>query len=73
MNDSHNPYEHDEDVLGENMQEGDAKTKYNGRREEITTKNLIETMKSFNERLIKDQEEHNHINFSILESLTNIQ
>ena len=73
MNDSHNPYEHDEDVLGENMQEGYAKTKSNGRREEITPKNLIETMKSFSERLIKDQEEHNHINVSIFQSLIDIQ
>ena len=36
MNDSHEPYEHDEDFLGENIQEANAKIKPNGRREQIT-------------------------------------
>ena len=73
MIDSQYPYEHDEDVLGGNMQEVDAKIESNGRREHINPQNLIKTMKSLNERLIKDQEEHNHINLSILESLTDNQ
>ena len=36
MNDAHEPYEHDEDFLGENIQEANAKIKPNGRREQIT-------------------------------------
>ena len=36
INDAQNPYEHYEYVLGENMQEKNAKTESNGRREKIT-------------------------------------
>ena len=36
MNDAHEPCEHDEDFLGQNIQEGNAKIKSNGRREQIT-------------------------------------
>lgn len=32
MDDSQNPYRYDEDVLGENLQEGNVETKFNGRR-----------------------------------------
>jgi hypothetical protein len=44
-----------------------------GRREQVTPMTLEETMRSFNERMIKAQEEHNQINASILHSITNIQ
>ena len=73
MNDAQDPYEHDEDILGENMQEGNVETESNGRREHTTFHNLVETMRSFNERLIKVEEKQNQINATILQSLTNIQ
>ena len=66
MNDAHDPYEHDEYVLGENMQEENVETKSNGRREKITPQILVEIMVSFNEILIKAQEEQNQINVIIL-------
>ena len=33
MNDDQYPYEHDDYLLGENMQEGNVETESNGRRE----------------------------------------
>ena len=72
MNDVEDPYENDEDVLGENMQEEIVETKSNGRRDQITPQNLVETMISFNERLMKAQEERNQINVAILLSLTDM-
>ena len=56
MNDAHDPYEHDEDVLGEKMQEEKTETQSNGRKEQITPHNLVETMISFNEIRMKFQE-----------------
>ena len=35
MTDAQDPYEHDEDILGENIQEGNDETKANGVREHI--------------------------------------
>ena len=58
MIDVQDPYEHDEYAIGENMQEENTKTKSNGRREQIT-QNLVETMISFNEILMRVQEEQN--------------
>lgn len=52
--------------------EGDAEAESNGRREKVTPQTLTETMHSFNERLIKSQEEQNQINIDILQSITNI-
>ena len=44
MNDGKAPYEHVEDVFGENMQEENVEIESNGRREQITPHNLVETM-----------------------------
>ena len=66
MNDAHDPYEHDEYVLGYNIKYENYEIESNGRREQITPQNLVETMISFNERLMKDQEEHNQMNDAIL-------
>ena len=57
INDSQYPYEHDEDVLGHNIQNENAETESNVRREKTTHKNLVETIISFNVILMKAQEE----------------
>lgn len=54
--------------------QGDSTTdKCNGRREQVTPLNFIETMRSFNERLMKSQEDQNQINATIFDSLIDIQ
>ena len=68
-NDAHDSYEYEEDIIGENMQEENKRTRSNGRREQITIENLMETMQSFIERLAKVQEEQNRINIAIFQSL----
>ena len=45
MNDAQDPYEHDEDFLGENMQEENVDIESNGKRDQITTQNLVKTMR----------------------------
>ena len=49
INDAQYPYEHDEYVLGHNMQNKNAYTESNVRREKTTHKNLVETIISFND------------------------
>ena len=73
MNDANDPYENDEDFIGENMQEENVETMSNVEREKIAPENLVKTMISFNEGMINDQEEHNQINATILESFTDMQ
>ena len=51
------PYEHEEDVPRENVQVGNIEIRSNMRWDKISPPNLFETMRSFNERLIKSQEE----------------
>jgi hypothetical protein len=46
--------------------EEDVEVELNKRREHVTPMTLEETMRSFNEKLIKDQEEKNQINAAIL-------
>ena len=80
MND---PNEHEEDVMGENICVGNAEIKYNGRILQETPPGFAATMRSLrvdiisyredNERLIKAQEEHNHMNVAMLQILTDIQ
>ena len=65
FNDSQDPYEH--------IKEGNAETKSNGRRKQITPPYLVETMEISNEIFIKVEEENNQINASILQSLKDIQ
>ena len=55
------------------MQEVNAKTDSNGRREKISPRNLVETMISFNEILMKDQGENNQINVFIFHSLVDME
>ena len=69
MNDAQDPYEHEEDVMGENIHVGNAETKSNGRIFQETPLDFIATMRSLrvemqsyredNERLVKAQEEQN--------------
>ena len=63
MNDAQDPYEHEEDVMGENIQVGNAETESNGRRFQDTPPDFAATMRSLrvemqsyradNERLVK--------------------
>ena len=76
MNYAHDPYEHKEDAMGENIQVGNAKTKSNGRRYKGTRQDFTTTMRILrvemqsyrddNERMIKDQEEQNQLNAAML-------
>jgi hypothetical protein len=52
---------------------GDVEAELDGRREQVTPQTLTETMRSFNQRLIKDQEEQNEINIAIVWSINDIQ
>lgn len=62
MNDSQDPFEQDDCVAVES----------NGRREQITPLTFVEIMTSFNERMMKYYKYHNHINATIIDSLTDI-
>ena len=63
MNDAQDPYEHEEDVMGENICVGNAETESNGRRFQETPQDFAATMRSLrvemqsyredNERLVK--------------------
>ena len=53
MNDAHNPYEHKEYAMGENIQVGDVEIDSNRRRYQETPPYIVGTMRS----LIKAQEE----------------
>ena len=82
MNDSQDPYEHEEDAMGENFQVGNAEIESNGRRFQDTPPDFIATMRSLrvemqsyradNERLVKPREEQNQLNVAMLQSLTDI-
>lgn len=71
LDDVQDPYENDEDVMG-NIQGGNVETKLNGQRAQVTPLEVMETMKSFNERFTKAQEEKHQINVGILQSLKNL-
>ena len=83
MYDTHNSYEHGEDAMGENVRVGNVETKSNGRRFQETPPYFVATMRILreemqsyrldNEILVKDQEEKNHLNATMLQSLTDIQ
>ena len=82
MNDTQDPYEHDENVMGENIRVGNAEIVSNGRIFQYTHPYFAATMRSLrvemqsyradNERLAKAQEEHNQLNAAMLQSLTDI-
>ena len=46
MNDAQDTYEHEEDVMGENIHVGNAETESNGRRFQDTPPNFAATMRS---------------------------
>ena len=81
--DAQNPNEYEEDAMGENVQVGTAKTKYNGRRLQETPPDFAATMrilmaemqsyKADNEILVKAQEEQNQLNVAMLQIWTDIQ
>ena len=67
MNNAHDPYEREEDAMGENVRVGNDEMESNGRRFQDTPSNFAATMislkvemqsyKADNERLVKAQEE----------------
>ena len=69
MNDAQDLYEHEEDVMGENIRVGNADTESNGRIFQETPPDFAATMRSLrvemqsyradNESLVKAQEEQN--------------
>ena len=69
--------------MGENIRVENAETKSNGRKYQETPSDTTSTMRSlrvglqscreYNERMIKDQEDKNQLNASILHSLEDIQ
>ena len=83
MNDAHDPYENGEDAMGENVWVGNAETDSNGRRFQDTPPDFAATMRSlrvemkihkeYNARLVKELEEQNQLNATMLQSLTDIQ
>ena len=68
MNDAHDPYEHEEDVMGENVRVGNDDIETNGRRFQETPLDIATTMRS----LIKAQEEQHKLNAAMLKSLTEL-
>ena len=46
MNDAQDPYEHEEDAMGENVRVGNAKTESNGRRFQGTPLDFAATMRN---------------------------
>ena len=76
MNDVQDPYNHEEDVMGENIHVGNAETESNERRFQDTPSYFVASirilrveMQSYrvdNERLVEDQEEQNQLNASML-------
>ena len=83
MNDAPDPYEFEEDAMGENVRVGNDETEPNGRRNQETPPYIAATMRSLrvnlqscredNERILKAQEDQNQINAAILHSLIDIQ
>ena len=77
------PYEFEEDAMGENVKVGKDETESNGRRNQETPPDIVATMRSLrvdlkssiedNERMLKAQEDQNMINASILQILIDIQ
>ena len=82
MNDAQEPYEHEEDVMGENIHVGNVEIESNGRRFQDTPPDFAAIMRSLrvdlqicredNERMLKAQEDQNQINAAILQSLKDI-
>ena len=76
MNDAQDPYEFEEDAMGENVRVENDKTESNGRRFQDTPSDIAATMRSLrvelqsckedNERMLKAQEDQNQINEAIL-------
>lgn len=79
MEDAKGPYEFEEDAMVENIHAGNVGTKSNGWRNQEAPLDIPKTMRSLrvelisyridNERIIKDWEEHNQLNVSMLQSL----
>ena len=82
MNDAQDPYEHEEDVMGENIYVGNAETESNGRIFQDTPPYFAATMRILrvemqsyrvdNERLVKTHEKQNQLNAAMLQILTDI-
>ena len=69
MYDAKNPYDHEEDAMGENVRVANADTESNGRRFQDTPPDIAITMRI----LVKYHEEQHKLNASMLQSLIDIQ
>ena len=69
MNDAQDPYDFEEDVMGENVQVGNDDIESNGRIFQETPSEVATTIIS----LIKSQEEQHQLNAAMLQSLTDLQ
>ena len=67
--DAWDSYEQVEDVMGENVRNGNDDIEYIGRRVQGTPSKVVATMRS----LIKAQEEQHQLNAAMLHSLTDLQ
>lgn len=83
MEDAQSPYEHEADIIGEDLNGINSETESNGQTNKKTSPNIAETMRSLtvelqscradNEMLIKSKEEQNQLKASMLQSLIDIQ
>ena len=83
MDDAQDPNEFETDAMGENIQVENEETKSNGRRNQVTSTEIVETMmnmrvelqncRSDYERIIRAQEEQNKLNATMLPSMTYIE
>ena len=83
MDDAHNPNEFEIYAIEYNIQVENVETKSNGRRNQMTPPYIVETIgilrvelhscREYNERLLRAQEEHNQLNATMLQILTDIQ
>ena len=81
-NDAQDPYEFEEDAMGQNVRVGNDETESNGRRNQEIPPDIAATMRSLrvelqsyredNERIIKSWEEKNQLNAAILQSLCHV-
>ena len=83
MNDAQDTYEHEEDVMGENIRVGNSEIESNGRIFQDTPPNFVATMRILRvemqcyrvdkEIMVKAQEDQNQLNASMLQILIDIQ
>jgi hypothetical protein len=82
MEDAHGTHNHEQEVRGLNINLGNEETQSNGYRSRVEPIELVKAMKSLrmeakryrdnNERIVRVQEDQNHINTLLLQSLNQL-